>query len=77
MNPFAHSCKSKVIMLKVSRFQTPVHPIMDLAYCLKLHLTRNMYLRAYLDTCADVNIIPISVYQLVFKDLEVRKIKCK
>ena len=37
-----------------------------------------MYLRAHLDTCVDVHIMPVSVYQLVFKDLEMRKIKpCK
>ena len=53
----------------------PVHLIMNLAYHLKLHHTRNMELRPCLDTCADVNIMPVSVYQLVFKDLEIRKIK--
>ena len=48
----------------------PVHLVMNLAYCLKLHHTRNMYLRAWLGTCADVNIMPASVHWLVFKDLE-------
>ena len=43
----------------------PVHLIMSLAYCLKLHHTRNMYLQAQLDTCASMNIMPSSVYQLV------------
>ena len=56
----------------------PVHLIMNLAYHLKPHHPRNMYLRAHLDTCADVNIMLDSVYQLVFKDPEMRKIKlCK
>ena len=56
----------------------PVHPIMNLAYCLKLHHTRNMYLQAQLDTCANVNLMAASIYQLVFKDLEMKKIKpCK
>ena len=56
----------------------PVHLIMSLAYHLKLHHTRNMYLRACLDTCADLNIMLASVYWLVFKDPEMRKIKpCK
>ena len=31
-----------------------------------------MYLRARLDPCADVNIMPASVYRLVFKDLEMK-----
>ena len=37
---------------------------------LKLHHTRNQYLRARLNTCADVNIMPARVYRLVFKDLK-------
>ena len=37
-----------------------------------------MYLQDRLDTCADVNIIPASVYHLIFKDLEMKKITpCK
>ena len=37
-----------------------------------------MYLQAWLDTCTNVNIMPASVYQLLFKDLEMKKIKpCK
>ena len=56
----------------------PVHLIMNLAYHLKLHHTRNMYLWAWLDTCADMNIMLASAYWLVFKDPEMRKIKpCK
>ena len=56
----------------------PVHLIIDLAYHLKPHHTRNMYLQAWLDTFADVNIMPASIFWLVFKDLEMRKIKpCK
>ena len=51
---------------------------MNLAYCLKLHQTRNMYLWVWLDMCADVNIMPANIYQLLFKDAEMKKIKpCK
>ena len=51
---------------------------MNLAYHLKLHHIRNMYLQAQLDTCTNVNIMPASIHQLVFKDLEMKKIKlCK
>ena len=46
----------------------PVHLITNLAYRLKPHHTRNLYLRARLDTCTDVNLMPASVYKLVFKD---------
>ena len=38
------------------------------------HQTRNQYLRGRLETCADVNIMPASVYQLVFNDPELRKL---
>ena len=37
-----------------------------------------MYLQVQLDTCADMNIMPASIYQLLFKDMEMKKIKpCK
>ena len=56
----------------------PVHLITNLAYHLKLHHTRNMYLQVWLDTCTDMNIMPAGIYQLLFKDLEMKKIKpCK
>ena len=47
---------------------TPSHLITNLAHQLKPHHERNQYLRARLDTCADVNIMPVSVYKLVFND---------
>ena len=52
------------------KIPTPSHLITNLAYKLKPHQTRNKYLRARLDTCADVNIMPASVYKLVFNDPE-------
>ena len=56
----------------------PVHLITNLGCHLKLHHTRDMYLWAQLDTCANMNIMPARVYQLVFKDPEMKKIKlCK
>ena len=48
--------------------------ITNLAYKLKLHQTRNQYLRARLDTCADVNIMSASVYKLLFNDPELKKL---
>ena len=53
----------------------PVHLITNLSCHLKLHHTRNMYLQVWLDMCTDVNIMPASIYQLLFKDLEMKKIK--
>ena len=52
----------------------PAHLITNLAYRLKLHHTRNLYLIARLDTCADINIMPVSVYRLMFKDPELKKL---
>ena len=56
-----------------TKFPTPHHLITNLAYLLKPHHKRNQYLRARLDTCADVNIMPASVYKLVFQDPDCKK----
>ena len=45
--------------------------VTNLAYRLKQHGNRNLYLRAQLDTCADVYIMPASVYKVVFRDPKV------
>ena len=43
-----------------------------------MHHNRNMYLQARLDTCANVNIMLVSVYCFVFKDPEMKKLApCK
>ena len=43
-------------------------------YRLKKHENRNLYMRARLHTCADVNIMPASVYKLVFHDPNLDKL---
>ena len=58
----------------VKQILTPAHLIANLAYCLKSHHHRNLYLRARLDTCADVNIMPASVYRLMFHNPEMKKL---
>ena len=60
--------------------QKPACLITNLAYRLKQHENRNLYLRARLDTCTDVNIIPASIYKLVFRDptsKSLHLIRCK
>ena len=57
-----------------SKLPTTSHLITNLAYKLKPHHTRNQYLRARLDTCTDVNIMPASVYKLVFHDPDLKKL---
>ena len=52
----------------------PTCLITNLPYRLKMHENRNLYFRARLDTCADVNITPASVYKLVFLDPNLEKL---
>ena len=58
----------------IKNIPSPAHLITNLAYRLRPHHTRILYLRARLDTCADVNIIPASVYRLMCKEPELRKL---
>ena len=58
----------------VKHIPTPAYLIANLAYHLKTHHHRNLYLRARLDTCADVNIMPARVYRLMFHDPEMKKV---
>ena len=57
-----------------SKIPTPNHLITNLANRLKPHHKRNQYSRARLDTCANVNIMPSSVYKLVFQDPDWKKL---
>ena len=56
---------------KVSR---PTHLITNIAYQSKQHHTRNQYRRARIDTCADVNLMPVSVYRLIYHDQDLKKL---
>ena len=60
--------KIKQKQAKEQRMPKATHLIANLAYRLQPHHHRNLYLRTRLDTCANVNLIPASMYQLVFKD---------
>ena len=64
---FCLQVKVKCKQANLQRISRPTHLITNLAYRLKSHHTRNLYLRARLDTCADVNIMPASMYRLVFQ----------
>ena len=52
----------------------PVYLMANLAYHLKERHTRNQYLWVRLDTCADVNLMPMAVYCLMFKDPQLKKL---
>ena len=56
----------------------PTHLITNIAYWLKQHHTRNQYLRARIDTGAEVNLMPVSVYRLIYHDHDLKKLTpCK
>ena len=61
-------------MMGHRRFQGPKHLITNIAYQLKQHHTRNQYLRARIDTGAEVNHMPVSVYKLIYLDQDLRKL---
>ena len=52
----------------------PTHLITNIAYQLKQHHTRNQYLRARIDTGAEVNLMPVSVYKLIYHEQGLRKL---
>ena len=56
------------------RIPTPTHLITSLAYRLQPHHTRNQYLKARLDTCVDVNIMPGSVYTVYTMHTKLKKL---
>ena len=65
--PFAFRSKCSV-HANLQKIPKPAILITHLAYRLKSHHTRNLYPPARLDTCAYVNIMPASMYRLLFKD---------
>ena len=71
---FCLQVKIKHIKAERQKIPRPIHLITNLAYRLKPHHTRHLYLRARLDSCADVNLIPASVYKLVFPDPNMKKL---
>ena len=62
------------VKLKSTQAETRVpHLITNLAYKLKPY-KKTQYLRARLDTCTDVNILPVSIYKLIFRDTDCKKL---
>ena len=71
---FCLQIKIKQKQAQEQRMPKATHLITNLAYRLQPHHYRNLYLRARLDTCADVNLMPASMYQLVFKHPKMQKL---
>ena len=70
---FCLQMKIQLSQAEDKKIPTPSHLITNLAYKLKPHQTGNQYLRARLDICAYVNIMPAHLYKLVFNDPELQK----
>ena len=59
---------------KTQKIPKPTHLITNIAYQLKQHHTRNQYLRARIDKGAEVNLMPVSVYRLIYHDHDLKKL---
>ena len=53
----------------------PQHLVTNIEYRLRAHRRRTKLLRAKIDTCSNVNLIPISVYKLIYKDQDCTKLE--
>ena len=73
-NSFCLQLQIKCVQTQSKIDKKPVCLITNLPYRLKQHENRNLYLKARLDTCPDVNIMLASVYKLVFHDLNLEKL---
>ena len=59
---------------KTQKLPNTTHLLSNIAYRLKQHPTRNKYLRAWIDTGAEVNFMPVSVYRLIYQDQDLKKL---
>ena len=57
-----------------SKKNKPQHLATNIEYKLKPHRRRTKFLRAKIDTCSNVNLLPISVYKLMYKDPQCTKL---
>ena len=66
----------KVQKTQLTKLQLPkpVYLMTNLVYHLKIHHRGNQYLHARLDMCIDVNLMPVAVYQLIFKGPNLQKL---
>ena len=67
-------------MQVLSRTVKEIHPnksllMVELAYTTKAHTYHSKKLRMCIDTAADVNVMPVSVYRMVFQDPILKSLK--
>ena len=53
----------------------PKHLVANLEFKVQLHKRKTKFLRARVDTCTDVNLMPLSIYQKLFKDTDCTQIE--
>ena len=59
---------------KTQKLPNTTHLLTNIAYRLRPQHTRNKYLRAQIDTGTKVNLMPVSVYRLVYQDQDLKKL---
>ena len=59
---------------KTQKLPNTTHLLNNIAYRLKPHHTSNKYLRAWIDTGAEVNLMLVSVYRLIYQDQDLKKL---
>ena len=70
-----HQMKAEINLSQAkSKMPKKTHLIANIPYRIKQHQSHHKYLRVQLDTCADVNIMPRSVYQMMLNDPEVKQL---
>ena len=57
-----------------TKMKKPQHLVTNIEYKLKPHRRRTKFLRAKPDTCSNVNLMPISVCMLIYKDEDCTKL---
>ena len=70
---FCLQMKSKYVHDKKKCFE-PQHLATNLEYRLKPQRRMTKFLRARIDTCSNVNVMPVSVYHLIYKDPDCAKL---
>ena len=77
---FTSSANSFCLQMKVKHKQAEdncfdvQHLVTHLEYKLKPHARRTKFLRARIDTCSNVNVMPVSAYCVMYKDPDCTKL---
>ena len=56
------------------KYSAPKHLFTNLEFKVKPHRNKTKFLQVRIDTCADVNIMPVIMYKYLFKDPDCAKI---